>query len=101
MSSPATAARSPTRERLGVRLVGSTYSERWLVVDANVENHSVKQITFTCDPRRPRVELPAVGERVRWEFMQLPGESEETLKRDETIRACRRGGPRRFRRDRA
>src|SRR5580698_5213769 len=78
---------SPMRERLGVRLVGSTYSERWLVVDANVKNHSVKQITFTCDPRRPRVELPAVGERVRWEFMQLPGESEETLKRDETIRA--------------
>ena len=78
---------SPTRERLGVRLVGSTYSERWLVVDANVRNHGVKQITFTCDPRRPRVELPAVGDRVRWEFMQLPGESEETLKRDETIRA--------------
>ncbi len=78
---------SPTRERLGVRLVGSTYSERWLVVDANVKNHSVKQITFVCDPRRPRVELPAVGDRVRWEFMQLPGESEETLKRDETIRA--------------
>ena len=86
---------SPTRERLGVRLVGSTYSERWLVVDANVKNHSVKQITFTCDPRRPRVELPAVGERVRWEFMQLPGESEETLKRDETIRALvqRRAAP--------
>ena len=78
---------SPTRERLGVKLVGSTYSERWLVVDANVRNHGVKQITFTCDPRRPRVELPAVGERVRWEFMQLPGESEETLKRDETVRA--------------
>ena len=78
---------SPMRERLGVRMVGSTYSERWLVVDAIVRNHAVSQITFTCDPRRPRVELPAVGERVRWEFMQLPGESEETLKRDETIRA--------------
>src|SRR5271167_3455387 len=78
---------SPTRERLGVRLVGSTYLERWLVVDAIVRNHGVTQITFRCDPRRPRVELPAVGERVRWEFMQLPGESEETLKRDETVRA--------------
>ena len=78
---------SPIRERLGLRLVGSTYSERWLVVDAIVRNHGVKQITFSCDPRRPRVELPAVGERVRWEFMQLPGESEETLKRDEKIRA--------------
>ena len=78
---------SPTRERLGLKLVGSTYSERWLVVDAIVRNHGVKQITFRCDPRRPRVELPAVGERVRWEFMQLPGESEETLKREETVRA--------------
>ena len=89
---------SPTRERLGVRLIGSTYSERWLVVDANVKNHNVKQITFTCDPRRPRVELPAVGDRVRWEFMQLPGESEETLKRDETIRAlvAEAGGVRSF-----
>ncbi len=46
---------SATRERLGVKLVGSTYSERWLVVDAIVRNHGVKQITFTCDPRRPRV----------------------------------------------
>ena len=78
---------SPTRERLGIKLVGSTYSERWLVVDAIVKNHGVKQITFSCDPRRPRVELPAVGERVRWEFMQLPREREETLKSDETIRA--------------
>ena len=89
---------SPTRERLGVRMVGSTYSERWLVVDAIVRNHAVSQITFTCDPRRPRVELPAVGERVRWEFLQLPGESEETLKSDATIRAlvAEAAGPRPF-----
>ena len=33
---------SATRERLGVKLVGSTYSERWLVVDAIVRNHAVK-----------------------------------------------------------
>ena len=98
MSWPATAGRAPPRERLGVRMVGSTYSERWLVVDAIVKNHGVSQITFTCDPRRPRVELPAVGERVRWEFMQLPGESEETLKSDATIRAlvAEAAGPRAF-----
>jgi 3-(3-hydroxy-phenyl)propionate hydroxylase len=89
---------SPMRERLGVRMVGSTYSERWLVVDAIVRNHAVSQITFTCDPRRPRVELPAVGDRLRWEFMQLPGESEETLKSDATIRAlvAEAAGPRAF-----
>ncbi|MBV8521696.1 MAG: bifunctional 3-(3-hydroxy-phenyl)propionate/3-hydroxycinnamic acid hydroxylase [Acetobacteraceae bacterium] len=77
---------SGVRTMLGVRLVGSTYTERWLVVDAIVKNHGVSQITFHCDPRRPRVELPVVGDRVRWEFMQLPGESEEVLKNDDTVR---------------
>ena len=78
---------SGVRERLGVKIVGSTYAERWLVVDAIVKNHNVKGITFTCDPRRPTVELPAVGDRVRWEFMQLPGESEAQLKSDDNVRA--------------
>src|SRR5271166_2187796 len=78
---------SGVRERLGIKLVGSTYSERWLVIDAIVKGHSVRQITFTCDPRRPSVELPAVGDRVRWEFMQLPGESEEALKSDDKVRS--------------
>ena len=78
---------SGMRERLGVKLVGSTYAERWLVIDVIVKDHGVKAITFTCDPKRPRVELPAVGDRVRWEFMQLPGEDESVLKSDATIRA--------------
>ena len=78
---------SGVRNMLGVRLKGSTYTERWLVVDAIVKNHDVRQITFHCDPRRPRVELPAVGERVRWEFMQLPGECEEILQSEDMIRA--------------
>jgi 3-(3-hydroxy-phenyl)propionate hydroxylase len=78
---------SGIRELLGVQLVGSTYAEHWLVIDAIVKNHTVNQITFRCDPRRPQVELPAVGDRVRWEFMQLPGESEEILKSDDKIRS--------------
>ena len=78
---------SGVREALGLKLIGSTYAERWLVVDAIVRNHNVTGITFGCDPRRPTVELPAVGDRVRWEFMQLPGESEDELKRDDAIRA--------------
>lgn len=78
---------SGVRESIGVKLIGSTYTERWLVVDAIVPNHSVRGITFRCDPRRPTVELPAVGDRVRWEFMQLPGESEEELSREQTVRA--------------
>ena len=85
---------SGVRDRLGLKLIGSTYSERWLVIDAIVRGHSVKQITFNCDPRRPSVQLPAVGDRVRWEFMQLPGESEEALKSDDNVQSLvrRRSG---------
>jgi 3-(3-hydroxy-phenyl)propionate hydroxylase len=73
---------SDVRDLIGGRLVGSTYAEQWLVVDAIIRGHDVRRITFDCDPRRPRVELPAVGDRVRWEFMRLPGETEVELNSD-------------------
>jgi 3-(3-hydroxy-phenyl)propionate hydroxylase len=78
---------SATRDKIGSRAVGSTYLERWLVVDARIENHAVDKITIRCDPRRPAVQLPAVGSRVRWEFMQLPGEDANDLLREETVRS--------------
>ena len=34
---------SGVRERLGVKLIGSTYAERWLVVDAIVKDHRVRE----------------------------------------------------------
>ena len=77
---------STTREAIGARLIGSTYAERWLVIDALIENHNVDTITFFCDPRRPTVRLPAVGSRVRFEFMQLPGESADELAGDDRVR---------------
>ncbi|HEY1454309.1 MAG TPA: bifunctional 3-(3-hydroxy-phenyl)propionate/3-hydroxycinnamic acid hydroxylase [Roseiarcus sp.] len=78
---------SAIRDKIGARAVGSTYLERWLVVDAFVKNHGVDAITFRCDPRRPTVHMPAVGSRVRWEFMQLPGEDADDLLRDEMVRS--------------
>ena len=77
---------SSTRGSIGARLVGSTYAERWLVIDALIDNHDVDNITFFCDPRRPTVRLPAVGSRVRFEFMQLPGESADELASDDSVK---------------
>jgi 3-(3-hydroxy-phenyl)propionate hydroxylase len=77
---------SMTRDAIGARLVGATYAERWLVVDALIDNHDVDKITFFCDPRRPTVQLPAVGSRVRFEFMQLPGENPDELASDHRIK---------------
>lgn len=78
-------ASSGIRDMLDSNLAGSTYRQRWLVVDAIVKGHRVRQISFHCDPKRPRVEIPVLGDRIRWEFMQLPCETEEELLRDNTI----------------
>jgi len=77
---------SSTRDWIGSRFLGSTYAERWLVIDARIDNHDVDKITFFCDPRRPAVRLPAVGSRVRWEFMQLPGERPDELVGVDSVR---------------
>jgi 3-(3-hydroxy-phenyl)propionate hydroxylase len=81
---------SATRERIGARLEGSTYAQRWLVIDAIVPGHQVGAITFGCDPARPSVQVPAKGDRLRWEFLQLPGENEADLADDATIAALLR-----------
>ncbi len=77
---------SMTRDAIGARLVGATYAERWLVIDALIDNHDVDKITFFCDPRRPTVRLPAVGSRVRFEFMQLTGENPDELASDDRVK---------------
>ena len=82
-SSAAMAAPARRATRSARALVGATYAERWLVIDALIENHDVDKITFFCDPRRPTVRLPAVGSRVRFEFMQLPGENPDELASDD------------------
>lgn len=76
---------SATRERIGASLEGATYPQKWLVIDAIVPGHEVRAVTFGCDPARPSVLVPAQGDRLRWEFLQLPGEDEATLASDATI----------------
>jgi 3-(3-hydroxy-phenyl)propionate hydroxylase len=74
-----------TRERIGAVLEGATYAQKWLVIDAIVPGHQVRAITFGCDPARPSVQVPAKGNRLRWEFLQLPGEDEARLTDAATI----------------
>lgn len=76
---------SATRECIGAVLEGDTYPQKWLVIDAIVPGHRVRAITFGCDPARPSVQVPAEGDRIRWEFLQLPGENEAGLADDATI----------------
>src|SRR5580693_7224246 len=40
---------SRVRDMLGSKLVGSTYAQRWLVVDTIANNHDLDEISFYCD----------------------------------------------------
>ncbi|HZU66069.1 MAG TPA: FAD-dependent monooxygenase [Ktedonobacteraceae bacterium] len=78
--------KSSIRKALGIPMQGSTYSQKWLVIDSIQDEQPSTTITFFCNPRRPAVTVPAPQQRRRWEFMLLPGEQEAKLLQPETIR---------------
>lgn len=79
-------AKSATRRQLGTPMQGSTYAQKWLVVDTINDDDPSAVATFFCNPDRPAVTVPAPHAARRWEFMLLPGEREDDLLRDEKIR---------------
>lgn len=60
---------STVRRLLGVPFGGTTFAQRWLVVDAAVESPVRTVVTFTGDPRAPAVTLALTPARRRWEVM--------------------------------
>lgn len=78
--------RSPMREMLGVKLLGTTHPIKWVVVD--VRNAQLEQpcTALNCDPRRPNVCIYLPFNYRRWEFMVFPHEDEEAIARPESIR---------------
>lgn len=64
------------RQLLGIEFGGSTFGQRWLVVDVLVDRPLAKvpHPHFYGDWRRPIVSLPMSPGRHRWEWMLHPGE---------------------------
>ncbi len=77
---------SKVRELLGVSLVGSSYSEKWLIVDLIGRKSKFKHTTTYCDPARPAIRLPGPESTLRYEFMLLKGESPEDVLNDKQLR---------------
>jgi 3-(3-hydroxy-phenyl)propionate hydroxylase len=92
-------ARSSIRKLLGVQLEDLEFEEPWLVVDAEVdgpirfpkltgvpEAADLQQLSvMMCDPTRPATIVPGRGTIRRWEFMLLPGESEEAMMEPDAV----------------
>jgi 3-(3-hydroxy-phenyl)propionate hydroxylase len=70
--------RSAVRNRLQIPFGGSTFVQRWLVVDALVDRPIAKapHPHFVGDTNRPIVTLPMSPGRHRWEWMLHPGEDQ-------------------------
>ena len=80
-------AKSTIRHTLGIPMQGTTFAQRWLVVDCIHDEDPTAVATFFCNPQRPAVSVPAPHHGRRWEFMLLPGEQEEQFLHEEHIHA--------------
>lgn len=78
--------KSSMRRALNIPMQGSTFAQKWLVIDSINDNNPSKTITFFCNPQRPAVTVPSPQQCRRWEFMLLPGEQEADLLLPEKIR---------------
>ncbi|RKP53620.1 bifunctional 3-(3-hydroxy-phenyl)propionate/3-hydroxycinnamic acid hydroxylase [Pararobbsia silviterrae] len=67
--------RSPVRESLGIKMVGSTFKSRWLVVDTERDTDAFSQMRVYCDARRPIVDVPGPHRTRRYEVLIHPHES--------------------------
>jgi len=71
--------RSSVREQLGIALTGSTYAEKWLIVDLLDRSTAFRHTRTYCDPARPAIRLPGPHGVVRYEFMLHEGEDPQQV----------------------
>jgi 3-(3-hydroxy-phenyl)propionate hydroxylase len=68
--------RSFVRDKLGIKLSGSTFRERWLILDLEETRDHTPDTKVFCDPARPCLSLPGPDRTRRFEFMLHEGETE-------------------------
>jgi 3-(3-hydroxy-phenyl)propionate hydroxylase len=78
-------ASSLVRRMLGIAMSGSTFEERWLIVD--LENSPVESphTKVFSDPKRPCIALPGPHLTRRYEFMLLDHETDADLLRPDVV----------------
>lgn len=79
-------ARSAVRNTIGATLTGSTYRQRWLIVDLGATRERLRQTRVVCNPARPLITLPGPDGIRRYEFMLHDGEDEKEAASPEFVR---------------
>ena len=70
---------SGVRRQLNVAFEGRTKPNQWIVVDVRNDPLGTPHIDLHCDPRRPYVSAALPHGIRRFEFMVMPGETEQAL----------------------
>ncbi len=79
-------ARSMVRRSIGATLVGSTYRQRWLIVDLGATKELCRDTRVFCNPGRPGLTLPGSRGTRRYEFMLRDDEAEDVITSDNFIK---------------
>lgn len=72
-------ASSTVREQQGVKLSGSTFEERWLILDLENNENRIKHTEVFCDSKRPCITLPGPNRTRRYEFKLVGGETDAEM----------------------
>ncbi|QIL69654.1 bifunctional 3-(3-hydroxy-phenyl)propionate/3-hydroxycinnamic acid hydroxylase [Diaphorobacter sp. HDW4B] len=76
---------SLVRRTLNVPYEGRTKPNQWIVVDVRNDPLGTPHIDMHCDPERPYVSAALPHGIRRFEFMVMPGETEEELSKPENL----------------
>ena len=75
---------STVRDLIGVVMKGSTFNQKWLVVDIYNTKNFFRHTQVYCNPKRPSITLPGPNGIRRYEFKLNDGESSEKVSEDFT-----------------
>jgi 3-(3-hydroxy-phenyl)propionate hydroxylase len=83
-------SRSFVRQTLGIELHGSTFRERWLILDLEQTTDPSRDTKVFCDPARPGLSLPGPNGTRRFELMLHADENDADMLAPETVAALLR-----------
>jgi len=80
-------SRSFVRQSLGIDMHGSTFKERWLIIDLEQTTDPTRDTKVYCNPAQPCLSLPGPNGTRRFEFMLHDGEADDDVLTPEHVAA--------------
>jgi 3-(3-hydroxy-phenyl)propionate hydroxylase len=83
-------SRSYVRQALGLDLHGSTFKQRWLIIDLEDTTDRTRDTKVYCDPAQPCLSLPGPNGTRRFEYMLREGDADDDVLAPDRVAALLR-----------